>query len=271
MRECCVVSWWEYTAISARQAHQKIVPGCRELTRYARGRKTPRARPQLYPFDVIVRGTASQVNPAGTCARVFPSRSRKTPSRVPFNSFPFFPFSMWNRNVRFSVPMDVPLLTGASWIFAITCATKLPCPSLIQVPMNALSRNVPLAKETPVAYIEGATSMTLPPGKKLMRLCRTAVVPGVLRVPLQEPIKLPEESSSAWLVPGPETRNASTPSTHKINKARIPCFPILPSEAVYPVLQQTGAGTIFTLNVPVRPGRGARQMVKIPTTDKSNI
>src|SRR5882757_3417718 len=67
---------------------------------------------QLYPFDVMVKGTASHVKPGASWFKVFPSMSRKTPSSVPFNSFPFFPFSTWNRNVRFSVPIRVPLLTG---------------------------------------------------------------------------------------------------------------------------------------------------------------
>src|SRR5258708_5083155 len=117
--------------------------------------------------------------------------------------------------------------------------------------MKALSRNVPFAKGSPVAYIEGAASTTLPPGKKLIRLCRTMDEPGDLRVPLQEPMRLVEESSSAWLVTGWEAQYPSTPRRPKINKARIPCFPIFPSDFTPPFLYYAGGAALsrWTLHV----------------------
>src|SRR4029077_8360489 len=64
--------------------------------------------------------------------------------------------------------------------------------------------------------------MATPPGMKLKRLCRTAVVPGARRVPLHEPIRLAEESSSARLALDPANTHASATSTPNAANPRIP-------------------------------------------------
>src|SRR5579863_6971789 len=66
----------------------------------------------------------------------------------------------------------------------------------------------------------------MPPGKKLNKLCRTAIVPGALRVPRHEPIKLADGSSSARLALDPAKRHASATSAPSAAKLRIPRFHI---------------------------------------------
>jgi hypothetical protein len=57
---------------------------------------------------------------------------------------------------------------------------------------------------------------------KLSKLCRTAIVPGARRVPLHEPIKLAEVSSSARLALDPANPHANATRTPNAAKARIP-------------------------------------------------
>src|SRR4029077_13791932 len=67
--------------------------------------------------------------------------------------------------------------------------------------------------------------MATPPCMELKRLCRTAVVPGARRVPLHEPIKLADKSSSARLAPenlAPAKTHASARSTPNAARPRIP-------------------------------------------------
>jgi hypothetical protein len=67
--------------------------------------------------------------------------------------------------------------------------------------------------------------MATPPGRKLSKLCRTAIAPGALRVPLHEPIKLAEGSSSARLARDnldPANAHASARSTPDAANPRIP-------------------------------------------------
>ena len=81
---------------------------------------------------------------------------------------------------------------------------------------------------------------------------------------------LAEESSSAWLVAGRETQNARTPSTPRINNARIPCFPIDALRISFSHgRQQTAAGRTFTPQ-PMNNVKG-RSDGKMPDTNKANI